>query len=413
MTLRPETKRWLISLAVFATFILLAVLAIWALKLTGGDRTILLLGLVVLGAIGACVTWYVLRPTDAVTRAEKDEAQLILRQAIDRLPRGELLRKSMVLVIGPPTSTKTTVVTRSGLDAQLLAGDARGTGAEEPTAAANVWLTRDGAVVEAPGALANDGARFTRFMRALRAPGLAAALGRRAPASRAIVLCVPCDFLAADDEGKQLDALAPTLRARLAEAARELGMRVPVYVLFTRADRIAYFDTWASPLTREEIRVPLGASLRFDAGSAGGYSEALVPRLEAAFDALVRSLGADVVLRRGDDLASRVRKLIPEGVDAVADGALLHELVLPAVRDGGSLAAVRGFVGESERNITIHHVVVPQYAREQAKLDQIRELVNAGRIQMRVARVLPAAEAAEAHRILAAGGTRGRLILEF
>lgn len=356
MTLRPETKRWLISLAVFASFLALAVLAIWALKLTGTDRTVLLLGLVLLGAIGACVTWYILRPTEAVTRAEKDEAQLILRQAIDRLPRGELLRKSMVLVIGPPTSTKTTVVTRSGLDAQLLAGDARGTGAEEPTAAANVWLTRDGAVVEAPGALANDSARFTRFMRALRAPGLAAALGRRAPASRAIVLCVPCDFLAADDEGKQLDALAPTLRARLAEAARELGMRVPVYVLFTRADRIAYFDTWASPLTREEIRVPLGASLSFDAASAGAYSEALVPRLEAAFDALVRSLAA-----RRSDLLSResvtTQRLaayeVPREFGKLAPAAIRFLVEVTRPSQMGMTPQLRGFWFTGARTVVV------------------------------------------------------------
>ena len=356
MTLRPETKRWLICLAIFASFLAVAVLAIWALKLTGGDRTVLLLGLVVLGAIGACVAWYVLRPSEAVTRADKDEAQLILRQAVDRLPRGELLRKSMVLVIGPPTSTKTTVVTRSGLDAQLLAGDARGTGAEEPTAAANVWLTRDGAVVEAPGALANDGARFTRFMRALRAPGLAAALGRRAPASRAIVLCVPCDFLAADDEGKQLDALAPTLRARLAEAARELGMRVPVYVLFTRADRIAYFDTWASPLTREEIRVPLGASLSFDAGSAGAYTEALVPRLEAAFDTLVRSLAA-----RRSDLLSResvtTQRLaayeVPREFGKLAPAAIRFLVEVTRPSQMGMTPQLRGFWFTGARSVVV------------------------------------------------------------
>ncbi len=157
------------------------------------------------------------------------------------------------------------------------------------------------------------------------------------------------------------------------------------------------------------------------AGAFGGYTVELakadglrvIADASQADEALVTSLGADMVLRRGDDLATRVRKLIPEGVDAVADGALLNGLVLAAVRDGGGLAAVRGFGGETERGINIHQVVVPQYAREQAKLDRIRQLVNEGRIQMRVARVLRAAEAGEAHRILAAGGTRGRLILEF
>ncbi len=346
MTKKSETTRWLASFAVFAAFLIVAIIAIWALKLVGGERTTLLLGLVVLGAVGACLTWYLLRPTDAVRSADKDDALLTLRQAVDRLPRGELLRKSMVIVIGPATSTKTTVVTRSGLDAQLLAGDARGTGPEEPTASANVWLTRTAAVVEAPGAFVSDGPRFTRLMRALRAPGLAAALGRRAPAARAIVLCVPCDFLAAGDEGKQLDALAPTVRARLAEAARELGMRVPVYVLFTRADRLPFFDTWAGPLTREEIRVPLGAALPFDAGSAGAHAETLAPRLEAAFAQLVRSLATrrSELLTRESVAAQRLAAYeVPREIGKVAPAVIrfLVEATRPAQM--GATPQLRGF----------------------------------------------------------------------
>ncbi|MGA6155431.1 zinc-binding dehydrogenase [Stenotrophomonas sp. NPDC087984] len=34
-------------------------------------------------------------------------------------------------------------------------------------------------------------------------------------------------------------------------------------------------------------------------------------------------------------------------------------------------------------------------------------------LTLRVARTLPAARAAEAHRLLEAGGTRGRIVLEF
>ena len=281
MTHSSRTTRWLASLGVLLAFILLAVAVVWLLKLTGGERTALLIGLALLGAASAGLTWHLMRPSDAVSRAEKDDAILTLRQAIDRLPRGELLRKSLVLVLGPPTSTKTTVVTRSGLDAQLLAGDARGNAPEEPTKAANIWLAGGGAVIEASGALSDDAGRFTRFVRAMRAPGLAVALGRREPAPRAIVLCVPCDFLAGADEAKQLDALAPIMRERLADAALQFGMRVPVYALFTRFDKIPSVETWLAALTHEETRIPLGAALPFDTGAAGGYAARLVPRLEA------------------------------------------------------------------------------------------------------------------------------------
>jgi len=83
------------------------------------------------------------------------------------------------------------------------------------------------------------------------------------------------------------------------------------------------------------------------------------------------------------------------------------------VRDGGQVATVRGFKGEPERGITFHPVTVRSYAREHAKLDNLRHLAETGQVTLRVARVLPAERAAEAHRILEAGGTRGRLVLEF
>jgi NADPH:quinone reductase-like Zn-dependent oxidoreductase len=58
---------------------------------------------------------------------------------------------------------------------------------------------------------------------------------------------------------------------------------------------------------------------------------------------LVASLGADIVVRRGDDVAARIRQHFPQGVDALADGALLNEFVIPAVRDGGAFTSLRGF----------------------------------------------------------------------
>jgi NADPH:quinone reductase-like Zn-dependent oxidoreductase len=159
-------------------------------------------------------------------------------------------------------------------------------------------------------------------------------------------------------------------------------------------------------------------------GAAGGYGGYVVQLAKAGgltvvADAsekdedLVKSLGADIVVRRGDDVVSRIRDRFPQGVDGLADGAVLNELVIPAVRDGGAFTSVRGFQGIPQRNIHFTTTFVRSYAQEWAKLDRLRQQVEAGAITLRVAEVYPPERAADAHRRLEAGGTRGRLIIQF
>jgi NADPH:quinone reductase len=156
------------------------------------------------------------------------------------------------------------------------------------------------------------------------------------------------------------------------------------------------------------------------AGAFGGYvvqlaiAEGLrvIADASPADEALVSGFGAEVV-GRGPGVAERIRALVHDGVDGLADGALLFAQALPAVRDGGGLAVVRTYSGDAERGITIHPVWVRGYAREQAKLDQLRQQVEDGVLTLRVAGTFPAEQAGEAHRKLEAGGTRGRLVIEF
>lgn len=157
------------------------------------------------------------------------------------------------------------------------------------------------------------------------------------------------------------------------------------------------------------------------AGAFGGYAVqlAVADGLRVIADAsgsdeeLVRSLGAHVVVRRGDDVAERIREVAPDGVDGLIDGAVQNELVIPAVRDGGGFATVRGYRGEPVRDIVFHQVWVRDYAENRAELDRLRALTETGRITLRVARTFAPADAGEAHRLLEAGGTRGRLVIEF
>jgi NADPH:quinone reductase-like Zn-dependent oxidoreductase len=157
------------------------------------------------------------------------------------------------------------------------------------------------------------------------------------------------------------------------------------------------------------------------AGAYGGYvvqlakAEGLTVIADASEkdEKLVASLGADIVVRRGDDVASRIREHFPQGVDGLADGAVLKELVIPAVRDGGAFNSVRGFQGIPQRDIHFTATRVPNYAQEFEKLDRLRQQVEAGKITLRVAEVYPPEGAADAHRRLEAGGTRGRLVIQF
>jgi NADPH:quinone reductase-like Zn-dependent oxidoreductase len=157
------------------------------------------------------------------------------------------------------------------------------------------------------------------------------------------------------------------------------------------------------------------------AGAYGGYVIQLAKQdgltvIADASDAdrsLVASLGADVVVPRGDGVAHKIREVVVDGVDGLADGAVLDGKVLPAIRDGGHLAVVRGWRGPSERDITVHQTSVSSYARNRDALDQLRQQVEDGHVTLRVAGTYDATDAAAAHRRLEAGGTRGRLVITF
>ena len=157
------------------------------------------------------------------------------------------------------------------------------------------------------------------------------------------------------------------------------------------------------------------------AGAFGGYvvqlakTEGLTVVADAAEadEELVRELGADVVVRRGDDVAARIRAQFPDGVDGLADGSVQDAAVLPAVKDGGAVTTVRGYRGDGQRDLRVFPVLVREYAQEGAALDRLRVQVEAGELTLRVAQTFPAADGAEAHRRLEAGGVRGRLVLTF
>lgn len=128
---------------------------------------------------------------------------------------------------------------------------------------------------------------------------------------------------------------------------------------------------------------------------------------------LVRGFGADVVVERSEDFGAAVRAVEPEGVAAVFDTALLNERALPAIRDSGGLAVVRGWDGPSERGITIHKVFVFTVLERTDWLRRLSAMAIDGRFTLRPLETFPPERAAEAQERMDAGGLRGRLLIAF
>ncbi|MFI2301746.1 NADP-dependent oxidoreductase [Actinacidiphila glaucinigra] len=165
------------------------------------------------------------------------------------------------------------------------------------------------------------------------------------------------------------------------------------------------------------------------AGAVGGYVTQMakadgltvVADASQADEELVRSFGADIVVPRGADVAQHILRAVPAGVAGLIDAAVIGSAVVaPAVHDGGVIVTVLGegsrAVSPEEmrrRSLRMHMAFVPDYLGDRSRLDDLRELTEAGRLTLRVAATFPPERAAEAHRLMEAGGVRGRLVLEF
>ncbi|MFF5719784.1 NADP-dependent oxidoreductase [Streptomyces buecherae] len=176
-------------------------------------------------------------------------------------------------------------------------------------------------------------------------------------------------------------------------------------------------------LALDAVAVPAGGTVAVTgaAGAVGGYAvelataDALTVIADAAARDVerVRGFGADHIVERGAEVAARVRTLVPDGVPGLVDGSNQTTEVVPAVADGGALASLRGWAGPAGRGVSVHPVMVADALTDTERLDALSRQAADGVLSLHVADVLPADEAAKAHRLLEAGGVRGRLVLDF
>jgi NADPH:quinone reductase-like Zn-dependent oxidoreductase len=233
--------------------------------------------------------------------------------------------------------------------------------------------------------------------------------GRLAPSDRVIMLVVPL--------GPHGGTYAEQLVASEASV-----VRAPKNATDTEATTLL-LNAVAAHLALDALALSAGQPVAISgaAGAVGGYAIQLAKArgLTVIADAVlegadaVLALGADHVVARGPEFADEIRQQVPGGVPGLVDGANLDAAALPAIADGGALASLKGWSGPAERGISVHPISSFGSVTDTALLEKLRDLAEDGTLSLRVAEVMPARLAPEAHRRLAAGGVRGRIVLDF
>lgn len=166
------------------------------------------------------------------------------------------------------------------------------------------------------------------------------------------------------------------------------------------------------------------------AGGVGGFAIQLAKMAGATVAtscsgdnlAYVRALGADIAIDyRDGNVAGATRRWAPDGVDLLVDtvgqGTLPEAVTL--VRRGGMLAVIGSSIPHgdahddilaTDRQVTVR-TIVSQYASQPAQLRGLVDALATGRIVAPEIMMLPLAEVGIAHRRLAGGHGRGKILL--
>jgi len=187
---------------------------------------------------------------------------------------------------------------------------------------------------------------------------------------------------------------------------------------------LAGCTAWGALFVRGELRIGQTALIHAGAGGVGSLAVQLAfaagARVLATCSAgsadLVRGLGAERTIdyRNEDFVQATLEATKGRGVDLVLDtvGGETLARSLGAVRPFGRLVSITNTNGDLAPAYLNNAAVFFMFMqRSRVKMQALRRLVEAGRVQPVVEAVLPLEQVAEAHRRLEAGGRRGKLVL--
>jgi type VI secretion system protein ImpL len=198
------------------------------------------------------------------------------------------------VIIGAPGAGKTTALVNSGLQFPLAdeLGQKvlRGVGG---TRHCDWWFASDAVLIDTAGRYtthdsdrASDRAAWLGFL------GLLKRYRPRRPINGVLLTISVSDLLTADAQARRTHAAE--LRGRIDELYRELGLRVPVYVLITKTDLLAGFMEFFSDFDKEERAQVWGVT--FPYGGDTARNDALL-RMASDFATLEKRLNECLIDR--------------------------------------------------------------------------------------------------------------------
>ena len=351
-------KRIWIGLLIFFVYLALVVLLGLALHFEGMKLVLLCLVLGLLGAAAiAVVIWYLgkVSPTAAAGGPDSpDAANLtgLLRDADTKIRTGRAGAKSLasmplIYIVGTENSAKTQTVLQSGLEPELLAGQVYQDGNVVPTQLANLWLAGSYVLVEAGGQLLRQPSVWLKLVKSTLPARLGSAFSKdsRLP-SRSVVVCVSIERILAPNTADQIRALAQSLNERLRQLSQTLGTSLPVYVLFTKLDTVPPFVEYASHLSEDEVKLPIGSLLSTIEANTGLYADQATAQIGSRFDQLLYALSEFrlEILSRGGELQGLSRAYeFPRDLRKLRTGIIAFLLELGRPSQLGVNPFLRGF----------------------------------------------------------------------
>jgi type VI secretion system protein ImpL len=182
------------------------------------------------------------------------------------------------IIIGPPGSGKTTALVNSGLHFPLenqFGNEAlRGVGG---TRHCDWWFTKEAVLIDTAGRFTTqdshesvDKAAWQKFMDLLKQ------YRKQRPINGAIIAVSLTDIVGLSDHERA--NYAHTIRSRIDELTKQLGIRFPVYFMFTKCDLVAGFNEFFAHFNADECAQVWGETFGLDTSQSSGVDIETYPQ---------------------------------------------------------------------------------------------------------------------------------------